>query len=46
MNSVIPPDNFEMLSRLNELDLSGLLFTEWQSDLDYYSVIKSPLKFN
>ena len=29
-----------MLSRLKELDSCGLFLTEWQPDLDYYSVKK------
>ena len=39
-NSAIPPGNFEMLSRLNKLDLCGLFLTEWQLDLDHYLVLK------
>ena len=40
------PGNFEMLSWLNELDLCGPFLTEWQPDLDYYSVKRSPHKSN
>ena len=39
-NSAIPLGNFEMVSRLNELDLCGLFLNEWKPDLDYYSVKK------
>ena len=40
------PGNYEMLSRLNELDLCTLLKTEWQPDLDNFSVKNSPHKSN
>ena len=43
MSSAIPPGNFEMLSRLNELELCGLLLIKWQPDLDYYSGKKKSL---
>ena len=39
-NSDTPPGNFVMLSRLNKLDLCELFFTEWQPDLDHFSVKK------
>ena len=42
-NNAIPSGNFEMLSRLNKLDF---FLTEWQSDLDYYSVFKNLHKSN
>ena len=42
----MPPGNFEMLLRLNEWDLLGPFLTEWQPDLDHYSVKRSPQKSN
>ena len=42
----LPPGNFEMLSRLNELDLCRIFVTEWQPDLDHSSVKKSPHNSN
>ena len=38
--SLHPHCNFEMLSRLNEMDWCGPFFTEWQTDLDQCSVKK------
>ena len=45
MISGIHPGNFEMLSRLNELDLCNFFLTKWQPELDHYSVLKSPHNF-
>ena len=42
MNSDIPPGNFEMLSRLNKLDLCRLFLTEWWPDLVVQWIITSP----
>ena len=47
MNNAIRPCSFEMLPRLNKLDLCRLYFlTEWQPGLDYYSVLKNLHKSN
>ena len=42
----ITPGNFEMLSRLNASTCANFLKTEWQTDLDHCSVLKSPHNSN